>query len=78
MADPTTWQITGQATDQVINTPAGRTLVGVQVFFLTGDGNEGSVFMPNNLYNEKNVHAAIRKQATVLDRVGQMTEGTVP
>ena len=78
MPDKATWVITGQATDQVINTPSNQTVVGVTVYFLTGDGNEGSVFIPNNLYNPTNVHKRVHEKAMTLDAVGALTEGSFP
>lgn len=71
------WQVTGQATDQVINTQSGQTIVGVQVFFITGEGWEGSVFVPQTIYpNKEKVREMIRHAARQLDEVGSLAEGT--
>lgn len=71
------WQVTGQATDQVINTQSGQTIVGVQVFFITGEGWEGSVFVPQTIYpNKEKVREMIRHAARQLDEVGGLAEGT--
>jgi hypothetical protein len=77
MAGQSAWTITGQMTGQVINTQSGRTLVGVEVFFVTADGNEGSVFIPDNLYTAKHVHEAVHVQANKLDEVGRLAEGMI-
>lgn len=70
------WQVTGQATDQVINTQSGQTIVGVQVFFITGEGWEGSVFVPQTIYsNKEKVREMIRHAARQLDEVGGLAEG---
>lgn len=66
------WTVVSQVTDQIINTNAGQSVVGTYVYFVTGDGNEGSVFIPDVHYNAKTVHAAIDAKATVLDEVGKL------
>ncbi len=68
------WKITAQLTDQVENTPSGQTLIGVRVYFITGNGNEGSVFVPNQQYSAKNVHSRVRRSAIELDEIGAMSE----
>lgn len=73
MAGNSGWVVTGQATDQVINTQAGQSVVGVQIYFVTGDGNEGSVFIANHRYTPKRVREEIHKAADVLDEVGRLT-----
>lgn len=69
------WTITAQLTDQVIVTDAGRAVTGVQVFFITGDGNEGSVFIADNHYTLKVVKPAIDAKAALIDTVGSLTAG---
>jgi len=69
------WVITGQVTDQVRNTQAGQTVTGVVVYFITGDGNEGSVFIDNARYNQQNVFTAVHDQAALIDGVGKLSEG---
>jgi hypothetical protein len=71
------WRVTDQVTDQVQNTRAGAVVVGVQVYFQTGEGNEGSVFLANQHYNAKNVHKAISAQAKLIDEVGRLEQGTL-
>lgn len=71
----TSWQVTGQATDQVVNTQSGQTIVGVQVFFITGEGWEGSVFVPQTIYpNKEKVAHMIRETARNLDEIGNLSE----
>lgn len=67
------WIVTGQATGQVVNTQAGQSVVGTEVYFVTGDGNEGSVFVPDNKYTARNVKQAIHERAALLDEVGRLT-----
>lgn len=69
------WIVTSQLTDQVIVTAAGQAVTGVQIFFITGDGNEGSVFIANNHYTTKVVKEAIRAQAAAIDTIGKLNSG---
>lgn len=70
----TGWQITSQLSDQFENTAAGQTVLGVRVYFITGNGNEGSVFVPQNLYTVRNVQERVRAQAQLLDDIGALAE----
>lgn len=72
MAGHSGWVVTSQVTDQIINTNAGQTVVGTYVYFITGDGNEGSVFVPDVHYSAKTVTAMIEARADVLDEVGRL------
>jgi hypothetical protein len=67
------WIVTSQLTDQVIVTAAGQAVTGVQVFFITGNGNEGSVFIANNHYTPKVVRPAIHAAAAQIDTIGQLS-----
>lgn len=69
------WAVTDQATDQVINTTDGRTITGTYVYFVTGNGNRASVFVPDDHYNAKNVHGMVEARATVVDEVGALANG---
>lgn len=69
------WVVTSQLTDQVIVTAAGQAVTGVQIFFTTGQGNEGSVFIADNHYNPKVVVPAIHAQAGLIDTIGQLNSG---
>lgn len=71
------WRVTDQVTDQVQNTRAGATVTGVMVYFITGDGNEGSVFIANQHYNAKNVRRAVQSHANLLDEVGALAHGSL-
>lgn len=74
MANPG-WRVTGQVSDQVQVTQAGATVTGVIVYFITGEGNEGSVFIANQHYNVKNVEKAVHAQAQLIDQVGRLGHG---
>lgn len=75
MAKGSGWTVTSQLSDQFENTGSGQTVVGVRIYFITGDGNEGSVFIPNNHYTTRNVKERIAAQAALLDEIGSLTEG---
>lgn len=72
MADTTTWQITAQATNQTTINQAGNVIEGVIVYFITGEGNEGSVFIANTQFTEARVKVAVDEAALKLDRVGRL------
>ena len=68
------WKVTAQLTDQVETTTAGNTVIGTRVYFITGNGNEGSVFVPNQHYTAKNVHLRVKAAAVLLDEVGDLAD----
>lgn len=70
------WRITRQQPNQTTNDETGNTIVGTYVYYQTGDGNSGVVFIPDNLYNEKHVTETVRASARLLDKVGRLSEGT--
>lgn len=63
------WQVTSQVTDQLITTLAGQVVTGTYVYFITGEGQEGSVFVPDQHYNAATVRKMIQARADVLDEV---------
>ena len=71
------WKITDQVTDQVQNTRAGATITGVQVYFVTGDGNEASVFIMDQHYTPANVRKAVQAKANLVDDVGALSHGNL-
>lgn len=71
------WRVTSQLSDQVIITEAGKAVTGVQIFYITGEGNEGSVFIANNHYTTKVVRAALHAAATQIDTIGSLSSGPV-
>jgi len=71
----TTWQVTGQ-TEYTQVGATGPPVAGVKVFFTTGQGHSGSVFLPNAQYNVANVTAAVQAAAQNMDAVGALTSGS--
>jgi hypothetical protein len=72
----TTWRVTGQ-TEQTQIQQGGNPVRGVQVFYTTGDGHTGSVFIPYAQYNPAYVQQQVGQAAAQMDAVGQLS-GTVP
>lgn len=67
------WRVTLINTDQLVNNAGGTTQTGVQTYFQTGDGWEGSVFTPNQQFSEHIVRRQIETGAQLLDAIGRMT-----
>jgi hypothetical protein len=73
------WIVTAQVTDQVIVTDAGQTDTGVQVYFVTTEGNQGSVFISYRHYGSpKHVKGRISTQAQLIDEIGRLTSDSQP
>lgn len=67
------WAVTSQAPDQVIVSDSGQVVTGTQVYFATAEGNSGSVFVPDQHYTEKKVHASLQVRASLIDKIGRLT-----
>lgn len=66
------WSVTGQMeTTQLDST--GQATAGVRVFFRTGLGNTGSVFVPRSSYSPDNVRGMIADAAAAADAIGQLS-----
>lgn len=75
MAPRLSWRVESVATDQTINTPSNQTVVGVYVYFVTGEGNHGAVFLSNDKFTHENVTAAVHAEAQKLDQIGRLSHG---
>jgi len=69
------WTITGQAPDQFEFDGAGNPVSGYRVSFLTGNGNKGSVFVPEVHYEAATVRRLVAAQANRMDEVGSLSSG---
>ena len=69
---PTTWQVTGQTEYTQVAT-SGAPVQGVKVFYTTGQGHSGSVFLPSAQYSPANVRQAVNAAAVTMDQVGALT-----
>jgi hypothetical protein len=72
------WIVTGQDPDQVIVTNAGRPVTGTMIYFATGEGNTGSIFVDDGHYHPKPVHAALSARAALIDEIGQLSSAHKP
>lgn len=71
MATAGTTHVTGQmVTTQLV---AGRFQKGVEVSFVTAKGNNGSVFLTDDVYTPAAVQAAIADRAAAMDAVSGIT-----
>lgn len=73
-----TWTVTDQNSGQSDFTSAGQVVIGKRVFFLTGAGNRGSVFVPDDHYNPGTVAAMIAAEAAQLDAISALTSDYMP
>lgn len=69
------YQVTSQVTDQIITTDAGQTVTGTYVYFVTGEGQSGSVFVPDAHYTAGKVRQMVAAKAALLDEVGNIGSG---
>lgn len=71
---PTSWTVTGQTeTGGLFN---GSFVDGYKVTFVTGAGNNGSVFVPHANYNASFVTGAIAAKAATIDAVSALSSGS--
>lgn len=69
---PGAWTVTSQKEDFQTD-ENGRPTNGVLVYFRTGGGHNGSVFVPVANYNPETVRRMIRAKAANMDAVGNLT-----
>jgi len=72
---PTTWQVTGQ-TEYTQVSATGPPVNGVKVFYQTGQGHTGSVFVPYSQYNAQNVTNLVSQAAAQMDTIGSLSSGS--
>lgn len=68
----TTWTVVRQVPDQYDFANPANPALGVIVFFVTGEGNDGSVFIPQARYNVKTVREMVAVRAKIADEVGAL------
>jgi len=66
------YTVTSQATDQYDFAAPGNPVVGTVVYFTTGEGNSGSVFVPQARYAAAVVHTLVAAAAKEIDAVGSV------
>ena len=67
-----TWEVTSQYAGTDTSVP-GKLEQGYYVTFRTGQGHDGTVFIPRARYNPAAVKSAIASEAALLDAVGALT-----
>jgi hypothetical protein len=72
------WVVTGQSTDQLKEDSAGRVIVGTYIYFTTGEGNDGSVFLPDAHRSRENAHKMLMVAAKRLDEIGGLSHNWNP
>lgn len=74
-SDVPSWTVTGQTErDQIV--PGGAPVKGQQIYFTTGLGQQGSVFVPYTQYgNTDYVRSQIAAMAAQLDAVKSLNSG---
>ena len=70
------WTVTGQLADQTDVTTSGQVVTGHIVYFITGEGNRGSVFIPNDHFRPDAVKTLVAAQAKLVDEVGNLSGTT--
>jgi hypothetical protein len=68
------YQVTKVVPNQTVPDALGNVQVGSYIDFLTGDGNTGVIFVPDNLLNEQHVKNTLREAARKLDRISNLQE----
>lgn len=69
-----TWKVTGQNQVTEIQ-PGGTPTQGVRVYYMTGTGQSGNVFVPMAQYTPDGVTAAVSAAAATMDAIGTLTSG---
>lgn len=68
------WSVTSQAEYTQIQ-PDGTPVRGYKVYYRTGNGQTGSVFVPPESYNPESVRAMIQAAAANTDAIGALSSG---
>lgn len=68
----TTWDVTGDTPETYDFSNNGNPVIGHQITFITGNGNRGSVFVPNDHYNVASVKVMVHAQAVIADEVAAL------
>ncbi|HVD03188.1 MAG TPA: hypothetical protein VNF75_03510 [Candidatus Dormibacteraeota bacterium] len=66
------WQVTGQIEGQQFN-DQHQLVPGVSIMFTTGQGHQGTVFVPQAQYNAARVRELVAARAALMDEVGGLS-----
>lgn len=72
----TTWEVTGDLPGQYDFDGANNPVTGHLISFTTGEGHQGSVFVPETHYNAAYVRAQVAAKARVADEIGSLKSGS--
>lgn len=72
------WIVTSQQANQVILDNAANPSVGTYIYYTTGEGNQGVVFLPDSHRSEKHARKAVDADADILDTIGRMSHNWPP
>ena len=70
-----TWMVTRQEPDTFDFRNPGSSAIGTIVYFTTGEGNDGSVFIPDNRLNPKVARELLSHAARLRDEIAAL-QGT--
>jgi hypothetical protein len=70
--NPSSWRVVAQQ-ETTAPGPAGTYTKGVIVSFVTGAGETGSVFVPNNVYNAETVREMVAAKVAVMAGIGALS-----
>ena len=67
-----TWTVTSQSESTEIQ-PSGQAARGYRIYFQTGTGQQGSIFVPQDRYLPDNVRALLAAAAANADAIGNLS-----
>lgn len=74
MTPPVAWQVTSQGESTEIQ-PNGQAVRGYRVYFTTGGGQSGSVWIPESSYTAERVRALVAQAAANAEAIGSLSAG---
>jgi hypothetical protein len=74
-ANGSTWEVTSQYSGTDVSVP-GKIEQGYYITFRTGNGHDGTIFVPRSKYDPGTVKSAIASEAALLDAVGNLSSSS--
>lgn len=74
MANRLSWKVTGVATDQTTTDASNNVVIGAYVYYFTGEGNRGVVFIDNDHLTTAHVKQNVQRDARRLDEIARLAE----
>jgi len=66
------WTVTGDLPDQFSTSGTSTPVLGHVISFVTGAGNRGSIFVPNDHYTAALIQPMIQLQADEVDKINAL------